>query len=53
LSAEIKEKYDQMKAGLDREAEQIRGTMTGRETLAEMLNEVAHRLKNGSQRQAA
>ncbi len=46
LSAEIKEKHDQMKAGLDREAEQIRGAMTGRESLAEMLSEVALRLKN-------
>jgi hypothetical protein len=46
LSAEIKEKHDQMKAGLDREAEQIRGAMTGREALAEMLSEVALRLKN-------
>ena len=48
LSAEINEKHDQMKAGLDREAEQIRGAMTGREALAEMLSEVAVRLKNGS-----
>lgn len=47
LSAEIKEKHDQMKAGLDHEAEQIRGAMTGREALAEMLSEVALRLKNG------
>ncbi len=46
LSTEIKEKHDQMKAGLDREAEQIRGAMTGRESLAEMLSEVALRLKN-------
>jgi hypothetical protein len=46
LSAEIKEKHDQMQAGLNREAEQIRGAMTGREALAEMLSEVAHRLKN-------
>jgi hypothetical protein len=46
LSAEIKEKHDQMKAGLDHEAEQIRGAMTGRESLAEMLSEVALRLKN-------
>ena len=48
LSAEINEKHDQIKAGLDREAEQIRGAMTGREALAEMLSEVALRLKNGS-----
>jgi hypothetical protein len=46
LSAEIKEKHDQMKAGLDREAEQIRGAMTHREALAEMLSEVSLRLKN-------
>jgi hypothetical protein len=53
LGAEMNEKYDQMKAGLNRETEQIRGTMTGRETLAEMLSEVALRLKSGTQRQAA
>src|SRR5450755_2543012 len=46
LSEEIREKHDQMKASLDREAEQIRGAMTGREALAEMLIEVALRLKN-------
>jgi hypothetical protein len=46
LSAEINEKHDQLKAGLDHEAEQIRGAMTGREALAEMLSEVALRLKN-------
>jgi ElaB/YqjD/DUF883 family membrane-anchored ribosome-binding protein len=46
LSEEIREKHDQMKAGLDREADQIRGAMTGREALAEMLSEVALRLKN-------
>jgi hypothetical protein len=46
LGDEIREKHDQMKAGLDREAEQIRGAMTGREALAEMLSEVALRLKN-------
>ena len=46
LSEEIRAKHDQMKAGLDREAEQIRGAMTGREALAEMLSEVALRLKN-------
>jgi hypothetical protein len=47
LSTEITEKHDQMKAGLDREAEQIRGAMTGREALSEMFSEVALRLKNG------
>lgn len=46
LSSEIREKHDQMKAGLDHEAEQIRNAMTGRESLAEMLSEVALRLKN-------
>src|SRR5215813_7829376 len=46
LSAEIKEKHDQMKAGLEHEAAQIRSAMTGREALAEMLSEVALRLKN-------
>jgi septation ring formation regulator EzrA len=46
LSGEIKEKYDQMKAGLEHEAAQIRSAMTGREALAEMLSEVALRLKN-------
>jgi uncharacterized phage infection (PIP) family protein YhgE len=46
LSAEIKEKYDQMNAGLEHEAAQIRSAMTGREALAEMLSEVALRLKN-------
>jgi Fe2+ transport system protein B len=46
LSAEIKEKHDQMKASLENEAQQIRGAMTGREALAEMFTEVALRLKN-------
>jgi hypothetical protein len=46
LSGEIKEKHEQMKAGLDHEATQIRNAMTGREALAEMLSEVALRLKN-------
>jgi DNA anti-recombination protein RmuC len=46
LSAEIKEKHEQMKAGLAHEAGQIRDAMTGREALAEMLSEVALRLKN-------
>jgi archaellum component FlaC len=47
LSAEMNEKHGEMKAGLDREAEQIRRTMTGREPLAEMFTEIAHRLRNG------
>jgi hypothetical protein len=46
LSAEIKERYDQMKTGLEHEAAQIRSAMIGREALAEMLSEVALRLKN-------
>jgi hypothetical protein len=46
LSADIKEKHDQMKAAVDHESAQIRGAMTGREALAEMLSEVALRLKN-------
>ena len=46
LSAEIQDKHDQMKAGLNHETEQIRNAMTGRESLAEMLSEVALRLKN-------
>ncbi|MDB6154701.1 MAG: hypothetical protein JWL90_3154, partial [Chthoniobacteraceae bacterium] len=45
ISAEIKDRHDQIKAGLDHEAQQIRGAMTGRESLAEMLSEVALRLK--------
>ncbi|MEO5753955.1 MAG: hypothetical protein ABIR38_04550 [Chthoniobacterales bacterium] len=47
LSAEMKEKQDQMKGQLDHEAGQIRNAMTGREALSEMLTEVALRLKNG------
>jgi hypothetical protein len=46
LSEEMQEKHDLVKTSLDREAEQIRGAMTGREALAEMLSEVALRLKN-------
>ena len=46
LSDEIGQKHDEMKSGLEREAEQIRGAMTGREALAEMFSEVALRLKN-------
>jgi len=46
LGDEIREKHGQVKADLNREAEQIRGAMTGREALAEMLSEVALRLKN-------
>jgi hypothetical protein len=46
LSDQIGQKHEEMKTGLNREAEQIRGAMTGREALAEMLSEVALRLKN-------
>jgi len=46
LSTEIKEKHDQLKAGLDQESQEIRGAMTGREALAEMLSELSLRLKN-------
>ena len=46
LSGEIREKHEQMKTGLEQEAQQIRGAMTGREALAEMLSEVSLRLKN-------
>lgn len=46
LSEEIRNKHEQMKAGLEQEAQQIRGAMTGREALAEMLSEVSLRLKN-------
>ena len=46
LSAEMREKHDQMKGHLEHEAGQIRSAMTGREALAEMLTEVALRLKN-------
>lgn len=46
LSAEIKDKHEQMRGHLDQEAGQIRKAMTGREALAEMLSEIALRLKN-------
>ncbi|PYJ07962.1 MAG: hypothetical protein DMF06_14160 [Verrucomicrobia bacterium] len=46
LGDEIREKHASTKADLDREAEKIRGAMTGRESLSEMLSEVALRLKN-------
>jgi hypothetical protein len=45
LGSEIKEKNDQLKARLEAEAQLIRRAMTGRESLAEMLSEVALRLK--------
>jgi hypothetical protein len=46
LSTEINDKHNQLKAGLEQEAQQIRGAMTGRESLAEMLSELSLRLKN-------
>ncbi len=46
LGTEIRERHDQLKAGLEHESQQIRGAMTGRETLAEMLSEMSLRLKN-------
>ena len=46
LSNEISEKHNQLKGSLDHEAQQIRGAMTGREALAEMLSELSLRLKN-------
>ena len=46
LSTEVKEKQDQMQAGLNRQAEQIGGTVIGRQALAEVLSDVALRLKN-------
>lgn len=49
LGAEMKDRHEQMKAGLADEARQIRGAMTGREALSEMFSEVALRLKNDFQ----
>lgn len=46
LSNEISEKHNQLKGSLDQEAQQIRGTMTGRDALAEMFSELSLRLKN-------
>ena len=46
LSTEIKDKHDALKAGLDNEAAQIRGSMTAKDQLAEMLSELSLRLKN-------
>lgn len=53
LSAELNNKHEQMKDHLDREARQIRDAMTGREALAEVLTELALRLKNESRDPAA
>jgi hypothetical protein len=43
LRTEIKEKHEQMQVDLDRDTEQIRGAITKREALAEMLSEVSLR----------
>jgi uncharacterized phage infection (PIP) family protein YhgE len=48
LSVELKEKHEQMQADLNRNAEQSRTSMIGRQTLAEILSEVAQRVKNES-----
>ncbi|HEY1581971.1 MAG TPA: hypothetical protein VGF73_02595 [Chthoniobacterales bacterium] len=45
LSAELKEKHDHLKGQFEQENGQIRDAMAGREALAEMLSEVALRLK--------
>ena len=45
LSDEFKEKHEQLKTQLEQESGQIRDAMTGRESLAEMLSELALRLK--------
>lgn len=46
LSSEIKDKHDQLRAGLEHESSQLRNGMTGKEQLAEMLSEISLRLKN-------
>jgi len=48
LSVELKEKHEQMQAELNRNAEQVRTSMIGRQALAEILSEVAQRVKNES-----
>lgn len=48
LSVELKEKHEQMQADLNRNAEQIRTSMIGRQALAEILSEVAQRVENES-----
>jgi hypothetical protein len=48
LSVELKEKHEQMQADLNRKAEEIRASMIGRQALAQLLNEVAQRMKNES-----
>ena len=46
LGAEIKDRHEQMKNGLESEAQKIRHAMTGRESLGDLFSEVALRLKN-------
>jgi uncharacterized phage infection (PIP) family protein YhgE len=53
LSAELNSKHDEMKDRFEREARRIRDAMTGREALAEVLSELASRLKNESAGPAA
>jgi len=48
LSVEVKERHEQMQAELNRNAEQVRTSMIGRQALAEILSEVAQRVKNES-----
>lgn len=45
LSGEINDRHQQVRASLEGESQQIRNAMTGRESLAEMLSEMALRLK--------
>jgi hypothetical protein len=53
LRAELNSKHDEMKDRFEREARRIRDAMTGREALAEVLSELASRLKNESAGPAA
>lgn len=46
LRTEVQEKQEQMQAGLSRQAEQFGGTIIGRQALAEVLSDVALRLKS-------
>jgi hypothetical protein len=48
LSAEFKEKHEQMQKTLNREAEQIRAAMIDRHGLAGMLGDMAQQVKNDS-----
>jgi len=45
LSDEFKDKHEQLRSQIEHESGQIRDAMTGRESLAEMLSELALRLK--------